>query len=250
MIGFGLDLAGYTTNKTSLAAIESREKHADVFLLRNSSFSQQRATTSLVESIARQEATDLQRCINLGHIAVDIPIDLQGLPRPPAPKEIWELTLRPIDNELRAMAPFADRIGAPVARFMAIMRYANLSNDALGRSLFETYPAATWQKLGINPGSYKSRRKEKAKERKEACVALCKSLGIQPVLESDDDIDAIICAITAVAPEDHLCNKADYGIRTEWLPRGFRLLKKNPFERLCVRECDFPKWMEVRERPK
>lgn len=146
MIGFGLDLAGYTTNKTSLAAIEFREKVANVTLLRHSSFAQERATTSSVELVVREEASDLQRCMKAGPVAVDIPIDLQGLPYPPKPREIWELTRRPIDKELRPMPPFAERIGAPVVRFAAMVRGARAAN-AVGKSIFETYPTAIWQKL-------------------------------------------------------------------------------------------------------
>jgi len=247
--GFGLDLAGYTTNKTSLAAIECQDRIANVTLLRRSSFSRERATTSFVESVLKEEAFDLQRCINLGPIAVDVPIDLQGLPYPDAPKQIWELTRRPIDSELRAMPPFAERIGAPVVRFAAIVRCATAGNS-LGKSIFETYPTAIWQKLGIIPGAYKTRRKEKAKERGEACVALCKSLKIEPVLENDDDIDATICAVTAVAPEDFLCKPEDYSLERGLLPCGFRLLKKNPFDRICVREEDFSQWMDSHENDK
>jgi Protein of unknown function (DUF429) len=247
MIGFGLDLAGYTTNKTSLAAIEFHKEIANVFLLRSSSFSRKRDTAFSAESADREEASDLQRCIKLGRVAVDIPIDLQGLPLPAA-GQIWELTLRPIDNELRAMAPFADRIGAPVARFMAIMRYAKLPSDALGRNLFETYPTAIWQKLGIVPGAYKSRRKERAKERTAACIALCEKLRIGPHLENDDDIDAVICAVTAIAPDDYLCQAKDYNTEFLRLPIGYRLLRKNPFRKIRVHEEQFVEWMNSREK--
>jgi hypothetical protein len=179
-------------------------------------------------------------------MAVDIPIDLQGLPFPPAPKEIWELTRRSIDNELRAMPPFAERIGAPVVRFAAIMQRAKAGN-ALGNGIFETYPTAIWRKLKIDAGAYKSRRKEKANERNRACVTLCKSLKIEPALKSDDDIDAIICAVTAVASEDHLCKAEDYK-NPGRLPRGYRLLGRNPFEKICVKEEDFSNWMDSREK--
>jgi hypothetical protein len=244
VIGFGLDLAGYTTGKTSLAVIESLEKCAKVVLLRHSAFARKRDTSSSVEAAVLEEGRDLERCIKLGPVAVDIPIDLQGLPHPATPVEIWELTKRPVDKKLRAMAPFADRIGAPVARFAAIRGSANFGG-ILGTNLFETYPTAIWHKLGIIAGAYKSRQKEQAKARAQACAALCKNLRIEPILQSDDDIDAIICAVTAVAPEDHLCAPEEYGI--DRLPLGFRLLKKNPFEKIRAEQADFCEWMDSRE---
>jgi hypothetical protein len=244
VIGFGLDLAGYTTNKTSLAAIESSEKRAKVVLLRRSAFARRRTTSSHVKAAVQEEGRDLERCIKLGPVAVDIPIDLQGLPHPAAPIEIWELTKRPIDKRLHAMPPFADRIGAPVVRFAAIRDCANFGG-ILGGNLFETYPKAALQKLGIIAGVYKSLEKEQAKARAEACTVLCKKLRIEPVLQNDDDIDALICAVTAVAPEDHLCAPEEYGI--DRLPLGFRLLKKNPFEEIRVDEAVFSEWMDSYE---
>jgi hypothetical protein len=245
VIGFGLDLAGYTTKKTSLAAIEFQEKCAKVVLLRHSAFARKRATTSAFESVVREEAGDLERCIRLGPVAVHIPIDLQGLPYVTKPKEIWELTKRPIDKKLHAMAPLADRIGAPVVRFAAIVNHVKFGG-ALGENLFETYPTAIWEKLGIVTGAYKSRQKEKAKARVEACGTLCEKLQIEPYLKNDDDIDAIICAVTAVAPEDHLCTVEDCGV--DHLPRGFRLLKKNPFEKIRVNEANFSEWIDSHEK--
>ncbi len=102
--------------------------------------------------------------------------------------------------------------------------------------------------IGVVAGVYKSRRKEKAKEREAACIALCKNLKIEPYLKNDDDIDAIICAVTAVASEEYLCKSRDYKIESERLPCGYRLLKRNPFERIYVDEEDFSKWMSGHEK--
>lgn len=177
MIGFGIDLAGYTTGGTSLAAIETEGQAARVTLLRGSALSLKRDSADVLSEVLTQEASVMRRCLTLGPVAVDIPVDLQGLPNVDRAEFIWQLTRRPIDRAERGMAPFADRIGAPVARFRAIMQHAKL-DDALRRNLFETYPTAIWRKLEINPGVYKSRRKEQAKARTEACTALCKTLGL------------------------------------------------------------------------
>ena len=82
--------------------------------------------------------------------------------------------------------------------------------------------------------------------REKACVALCGKLKIEPRLTNDDDIDAIICAITAVATDDHLCKAEDYGV--DCVPRGFRLLKEYPFEEIRVTEARFSEWMDSREK--
>jgi predicted nuclease with RNAse H fold len=244
VIGFGLDLAGYTTNKTSLVAIEATGSKAVVTMLKESAFSAKRGTDSSVDEAINKEGEALRKCLTVGPIAVDIPIDLQGLPFPEHPKQIWELTKRPIDKELRAMSPLADRIGAPVARFSAIMRQARLF-DALGTTIFETYPTAILRRLGFT-GPYKSRKKDKAEEKRKACVALCEFLSIRETILDDDDLDAIICAITAVATTESLVGVHDYDIDARRLPRGFRLLKKNPFKEIQIKKEAFSPWIDVR----
>jgi len=247
MIGFGLDLAGYTQKKTSLAAIIPQGMTAHVTLLRGSAFSRQRATTSNLDRTVDEEAKEVQRCMSLGSVSVDIPIDFQGLPFPPRATELWQLTLRPIDKLLRAMPPFADRIGAPAARFAAIVRHAKL-DSALGDRLFETYPTAIWQKLDIVPGLYKAKGKERIKEQRAACSALCERLSIVPPLYNDDDIDALICAVTSVAPATDLWGPDDYKIKSADLPRGYRLLKRNPFKEIRQTAAAFSEWISSREK--
>jgi hypothetical protein len=242
MIGFGLDLAGYTTNKTSLAAIESSGSMAVVTLLRGSAFSAKREMVSSADETIKEEGEALRRCLDVGPIAIDIPIDLQDLPFPEHPKQLWELTKRPIDKELRAMSPLADRIGAPVARFSAIMRQEKLL-DALGSRIFETYPAGILRRQGFVAGLYKSQKKEQVGKKREACVALREFLAIRDDIWNDDDLDAIICAITAVAAGEHLVEPNDYEIAASKLPRGFRLLKRSPFTEIRVKDEAFSSWI-------
>src|SRR4051794_24672688 len=122
MLGFGIDLAGYTTGKTAVAAVEIEGQSIEATLLRGSALSKKRASKASLDQVLNEEVADLRRCFAIGPVAVDIPIDLQGLPSPPNPEYIWHLTLRPIDKAVKAMPAFADRIGSPVARFAAIMR--------------------------------------------------------------------------------------------------------------------------------
>lgn len=238
MLGFGIDLAGYTTGKTSLAVVEIENQAANATLLRGSAFSKKRGSDDSLEKVVAEEVADLRRCLSIGPVAVDIPIDLQGLPDPKNPQTIWALTRRPIDQAVNAMPPFADRIGAPVARFAAIMRGGNF-HEFLGKSLFEAYPAITLKFLKI-AGGYKG------KKGANALISLCKTLKIEPHIKNDDDIDAIICALTAAAPIALVHDFSELKIQGP-MPAGFRVPKSLTFDKISVVEADFTAWMERRE---
>jgi hypothetical protein len=244
VIGFGLDLSGYTTNKTSLAAIIPDGEAAEAVLLRKSAFAIPRTTDMLVQDAVEAEARDIKRCLDIGPLAVDIPIDLQHLLAPDGAVAIWELTRRPVDKKFGAMAPLADRIGAPVARFSAIMRKANLYGR-LGEDLFETYPAEILRRLEF-AGNYKLRDSRKEQERRLACEALCRFLVFDRALYDDDDLDAIICALAAVAPDDSRVTAAEFDLGSHQPPLGFRILKRNPFAKIAWRESDFATWIASR----
>jgi len=193
-----------------------------------------------VRDAVKAEAGVLKQCLDVGPVAVDIPIDLQNLLAPDDAKAIWELTHRPIDKKLRAMAPLADRIGAPVARFSAIMREGAFS-DHLGNNLFEAYPAENLRRLRFS-GDYKAKGLERLNEKRAACERLCHHLGISSDRDNDDDLDAIICAMTAVASKDALVSPDELGLDVDRLPKGFRILNRNPFTNIAVTEQDFSTW--------
>lgn len=239
MMGFGIDLAGYTTGKTALAFVEIEGGSVKATLLRNSALSATRKSTDNLQHVLDEEVAALWRCLALAPVAVDVPIDLQGLPTPKNPQHIWALTLRPIDRAVRAMPAFADRIGAPVARFAAIMCKGNFG-AVLGDKLFEAYPAATLRMLKIKSGNYKGPKGA------AALMSLCKTLNIEPHVKSDDDIDSIVCAITAAAPAQEVHNAETFNIEGP-LPKGFRIPKNLTFDKIEVGEEDFGGWMKNRE---
>jgi len=177
MIGFGIDLAGYTTGKTSLAVIEITGRRAEATLLRGSALLLKRESSDAVKEILRQEAAVLRRCLAIGPVAVDIPIDLQDLTNADRAEYIWQLTRRPIDWAMRAMPPLADRIGAPTKRFAAIMREGKFA-DLLGERLFEAYPDGTLRTLKLKAGSYKGASGVLALQ------ALCGALKVEPHVDS------------------------------------------------------------------
>ncbi|MGH6713133.1 MAG: hypothetical protein ACREEK_29780 [Bradyrhizobium sp.] len=240
MIGFGLDLSGYTTNKTSLAAVVTNGEVAEAILLRNSAFFGARDTSLPLQEVARAEARDLKRCLDIGPVAVDIPIDLQDLLFPERAKVIWELTRRPIDKKLKAMPPLADRIGSPVARFSAIMREGNFA-DRLGNDLFETYPSENLRRLRLAATDTEGRI-----SRQEARQEFFRTLAMEISRATEDDLDAILCALAAVASQDSLVAEGEFQLDGGTLPTGFRILKRIPFSRVILRHEDFSAWLTER----
>jgi hypothetical protein len=86
------------------------------------------------------------------------------------------------------------------------------------------------------------------------CSQLCASCNITPPLTNDHDIDALISALTAIAPPEEVCSKSDYvellNRVGKWYepPKGFRLLKTLP-RSITVKEMDFDAWMAL-QRPR
>jgi hypothetical protein len=239
VIGFGLDLAGYITGKTTLAVVEIEGRNVKATLLRESALSVKRNSGDALKEVLREEAATLRRCLNIGPLAADIPIDLQDLRTPIDADYIWQLTRRPVDRAIGAMPPLADRIGAPVARFAAIMCEGDF-DALLGEKLFEAYPAGTLKMLKIKAGHYKGEAGA------HALIRLCKTLRIKPRVESDDDIDAIICAITAAAPVSAVHDADAMGL-CGVMPRGFRIPKSLSFEQVVTSVAPFESWMAKRE---
>jgi Protein of unknown function (DUF429) len=239
MMGFGIDLAGYTTGKTALAVIEIKCRRAEATLLRVSALSVKRDSGAALTDILMQEAAVLRCCLAIAPVAVDVPIDLQDLTDPDRAEYIWQLTRRPIDRAVRTMAPLADRIGAPTARFAAIMRAGKFA-DLLGERLFEAYPAGTLKMLKVKASSYKGASGI------PALRALCGVLKVEPYVDSDDDFDAIICAIAAAAPADAVHDAKALGVRGR-MPKGFRIPKSLSFDRIETTQTRFDTWMAARE---
>ena len=250
MIGFGLDLSGYSTGGTTLAAVQITGTAAAAVILRGSAFSRYRHGTERASDSLAQERENLSTCMAIGPVAVDVPIDLQGLPAPEGCEFIWEFTKRPVDYAFSAMAPLADRLGACVARFKAVLASTELKAE-LGRRLFETYPAATLALLGLPNKGYKGTTG------RELCGAISSKLGFDDCNLLDHEVDAIICAVTAAAPNEcRLEHKqliqrmheidpfTEITARGHREPAGFVLLDRWPCRRVMVSKEDFQGWMQ------
>jgi hypothetical protein len=251
MIGFGLDLSGYSTGRTVLAAVQMSGDAGAAAILRGSAFSQYRRGVDDARAALAEERDTLSKCMNVGPIAVDVPIDLQGLPAPDDICFIWELTKRPVDYAFGAMAPLADRLGACVARFKAVLSEGDLVS-VLGRRLFETYPAGTLKLLGLPHQSYKG------VSGRELCSVIGIRLGIDNCDLLDDELDAVICAVTAAAPAvgrvtgmrlvrtmHNLAPPTEMTPRGQKAPSGFVVLEQWPCRRLTISKTDFSAWMKA-----
>jgi hypothetical protein len=255
-VGFGLDLAGFSNHRgTVLAKIGPSESGAEVFLLTGSPFGSPLDGSNFADRL-NKEATTLRALLEVGPLAVDVPIDLQDLPlqlQALPTKRItdpWELTKRPVDEAFDGLAPLASWLGACVARFAAIMP-KEVREKELGVRLFETYPAAVLQQLfGKNDSDveqYKLADKKKAEIAVAARLRLCRRLGLEcdGAALTHDELDAVLCTFVAVATPDQWLSEKEYRLKgSKKLPDGYRLLgKQMEFQSVKVSRKPFDEWM-------
>jgi predicted nuclease with RNAse H fold len=252
VIGFGIDLGGFSKEtKTVIVGMERHGAAAKAAVLTGSPFSEKLSGEFSARLI--REAAALREMLKLGKVAVDVPIDLQGLPKFDA-LEAWHLTHRPVDRTMNGLAPLASWLGACVARFGAIT--TTESRVSLGTQLFEAYPAASLNKIFGELGlrcikDYKKPKKEHKELARLARLQLCKELKISASDQAleHDEIDAIICAITAVAADGELVSLDEYGLPPgDKLPSGYRVLKRNPFDEIRVTRRPFAEMLKAYER--
>ena len=146
-------------------------------------------------------------------IGVDVAIDIDALSmggsrRAPAARQLWELTHRPIDFAFYGDAPITDRVGEFGTRFRAMLA---ASAFELGDDLIEVFPRATVELLEFR-GQYldgavhhggKGWKADDRNARGDKLMAkILEELGINPGdgvdRVSSDDLDATLCALTAL----------------------------------------------------
>lgn len=162
---FGLDLAGYSGGNTGFARADViPDDRILVTVYDGHPFATKRQRLDLIVEHSALEWEWVSACCQRGMLLVDVPIDMQGLPYPHNITFTWELTMRPVDVAFGAMPPFADRIGAPAARFQYVMNaHQKKLWHTLGTQIYETYPAASLALLKPRKAiAYKSTRSERA----------------------------------------------------------------------------------------
>jgi hypothetical protein len=146
-------------------------------------------------------------------IAVDVAIDIDvlgmgGTRRAPAQRMLWELTHRPIDFAFYGDAPLTDRIGEFGVRFRALLA---ASSFMLGDDLFECYPRASVELMNFK-GQYVGgsahhggegwKADDRSKRADKLQAKLLTELGANPGQGAEklnsDDLDAMLCALTAL----------------------------------------------------
>jgi hypothetical protein len=106
MIGFGLDLSGYSTGGTSLAAVHISGDTASAVILQGSALCRCRHG---VDDALAEERQDLSKWMTIGPLAVDVPIDLRGLAAPkgwqlPERARLSMIAVRSTMNSMRSFA--------------------------------------------------------------------------------------------------------------------------------------------------
>ena len=207
---YGLDFAGYSTGKSSLAKATFEERNGlSIIVYRNHAFAEKLEGWEAIQPLAVRERQLLR---SLRPLYMDVPIDLQSLTNHEPVLFAWQLTKRPVDFVFNALPPLADRLGSPVARLAHLLGQDRAS---LGAGLYETYPAASLiPMLGSKP-SYKgkSAKRQSGQWIGDGGLAdILRKLGIEAdddVVVNDDHFDAAVCALTGVLSDEFLLQGLD-----------------------------------------
>lgn len=213
-VAYGIDLAGYSTGKSQVAKVTRIDSSNDCYLcasiIPTDLLKKYEGKDTLIEAV-RADVKVFSNFISNGDVcAVDVPIDLQGLNEFTGNKTfLWETTKRPIDFKLEALPPLASLIGAVVARMQLIMEHFP---DALGNTIFETYPAASlsllnekrqykggkakWQNGRWDTNGSKSVADQGFSSMLNSMNLICHQEGR---ILNDDQFDAILSAIPLLA---------------------------------------------------
>ena len=229
LVAHGLDLGGFSTGSSRLVKV-SLESAARVVRAEVVDASPWARSLAGEDDVAVDRSDARARFGAELPLAVDVPLDLQDLPAlfaagGPEPHAefqwVWQYTLRPIDYALRALPPLADRLGAAVSRWRALAPVGWQAANQDDR-LLETYPAACLRFSRLPHEGYKQGTAQFANG---AWVARSNRGGAPPPRAShplaqiltgmrvtqvddpgehgftDDDVDALICALAALAAQ-------------------------------------------------
>lgn len=264
-IAFGIDLAGYSTGKSGLAKAQRDDAgNIAVTIFRGHPFSRQSNGFARVDDVVVKEVGILVQLLSKGKVLIDMPLDLQSLSTPNCATQIWQLTKRPVDYVFSALPPLADKIGSPVARaqiILATLKERSPEQIRFGDNLYETYPAGSLELIELPRKGYKDQSITfvEGKWRGESLATIANGLRLQAGSEislNDDDVDAIICALTGVVDssdvlETDLLEKeiADrlkqslppsVEIVDPMPPKGYRLLRSmKSIKEITVTECNW-----------
>jgi len=208
---YGFDIAGYAGGNSGFARADLGDEGAiQITVYEGHVFGWRLRGAEPLGAVAEAEQRVLRACAMIGDVLVDTPVDLQGLPDPRNAYFTWELVKRPVDYAFDALAPLANLIGAPVARFQNMLSTLRAEEAGEGFDhVFETYPAKTLKLLGLWSSGYGNQPMRFTHGRWEggplACIA--NNLGVvgeEGDTVNGDEFDAAICALTGVVDESRL----------------------------------------------
>lgn len=205
---FGLDIAGYAGGNSGFARADlSGAGTITVTIYEGHAFGRKLKGPEPLGDVVEAERDLVRACRLVGAFVVDTPVYLQGLPSPPDAFFTWELVKRPVDYAFDALAPLANLIGAPVARFQSVLSVLPEDEHDGDHGVFETYPAATLKLLGMWSSGYGKRSVRFLNGRWEGGPTADIASRLQIVAEegekmNGDEFDAAICAITGVIDQE------------------------------------------------
>ena len=259
---FGLDLAGFSTCKSGFARADKINKSLiKATVYKNHTFKKIHEGDNVLADVLKGDIEFIESILKYGNLYVDVPIDVQGLHSPDHSTYMWQLVKRNVDKAFGGISPLADRIGHCVARFSNLLAKLEKQNGLmLGKSIFETYPAASLGLLGYSL-TYKrqiANYDETGWSGGKGLAKLLNTLQITAKLGTkinDDDFDAVICAITGVIGDKNtlLGDKLQLEIQNRLQlanvptlpPQGYVLTKRIPdniqIKLLVEQDCPYDK---------
>ena len=231
---FGWDLAGYGNSGSGLCRADRSGNAITATVLRATFVCKPKLKMeSAIGKTAMIEREMLRLITQVGAVYIDVPIDLQDLPRVvdfqshATADRYWQLVKRPIDHAFDALEPLGSNLGYAVARIARLLGNLAATGSAvdLDRNIFETYPAASlrliagandsgdvaykagqiaWTGERWRPRNIAKNPSEETLRRSSAFAELAGALRLRAdegVALNDDEFDAVLCAVTGCIPE-------------------------------------------------
>ncbi len=206
----GINLSAFGSTRRPLVAIaHCADGDVRIELRPAAMFARNKLSDSAAETFAGWRAGMLELPRPMG---VDLALDVSAIgSRQSAIEHLWELSYRPIDFAFYGDAPVTDKIGEFGTRFRAMLAAGGFEP---GRDIVEAFPRATVELLdfkgqyaggGAHHGHNGWKADDKNQRADKLLAKLFQELGVNPAQGAEkltsDDLDAILCALTALATQ-------------------------------------------------
>lgn len=198
----GINLGAFNATRRPLVAVATTTEGGVHIELSPAPFAGVKLSDPLAETFAQWRAFLLELPTPIG---VDLALDVAGIGKDAA--LVWELSHRPIDFAFYGDAPLTDRVGEFGVRFRAMLAATEFADRFV-----EAYPRATIELLGFK-GQYIGgaahhghsgwKADDKNQRNDKLMAKILSELGVIPLPGaekfSSDELDAALCALTALA---------------------------------------------------